>query len=200
MSRWASVPLQEILGRSLVPPGLWGSLPLSAWAGIRSWSERSSSVTGYFAKTPQPPVLNRVPSALLPLTFLVPVCHWGIKERPHREGTVRGRTPVPILGTSCTAQVLDSGKGGLRRAGQARTSFSALITSEKRPSGRAKFGGSAFRRDRFDYKSSALMPGSQGLSFCMPRDKYKLCRTHQSPVGPCPHRLCLRQWQARGRL
>lgn len=106
---------------------------------------------------------------------------------------MRGRTPL-----SSSPQVLDSGKGGLRRAGQARTSFSALITSEKRPSGRAKFGGSAFRRDRFDYKSSALMPGSQGLSFCMPRDEYKLCRTHQSPVGPCPHWLCLKQWQARG--
>lgn len=83
------------------------------------------------------------------------------------------------------------------RAGQGRTSFFALITSKKRPSGRAKFGGSAFRRDRFDYKSSALMPGSQGLSFCMSRDKYKLCKAHQSPVGPHPHWLCLRQWQVR---
>lgn len=30
------------------------------------------------------------------------------------------------------------------------------------------------------------MPGSQGLSFCMSRDKYKLCKAHQSPVGPHP--------------
>lgn len=29
-------------------------------------------------------------------------------------------------------------------------------------------GGSAFRRDRFDYKSLVLMPSSQGLSSCVP--------------------------------
>lgn len=76
------------------------------------------------------------------------------------------------------------GEGGLGR-GEC-LSFFALITSKKRPSDRAKFGGSAFRRDRFDYKSSALMPGSQGLSFCTSRDKYEPCKAHQSPVGPHP--------------
>lgn len=61
------------------------------------------------------------------------------------------------------------GGGGPRRAGE--DIFFALITSEKRPSGRANFGGSAFSRDRFDYKSSVLMLVPKVCHSVCPRDK-----------------------------
>lgn len=63
----------------------------------------------------------------------------------------------------------------------------ALITSEKRPSGRANLGGSASSRDRFDYKSLLLiMPGSKVCHSVRPRDKRKQCMVHLSPRGSPP--------------
>lgn len=92
----------------------------------------------------------------------------GEKEGLWRQWAPSGEIPFlpPSLRFLLCSLSSCSGGGGPRRAGE--DIFFALITSEKRPSGRANFGGSAFSRDRFDYKSSVLMPGSQGLSFCMP--------------------------------
>lgn len=97
----------------------------------------------------------------------------------------RSSIPASFLLPSVKPELSCWGWGGPRRTGE--DILFALITSEKRPSGRANLGGSASSRDRFDYKSLPLiMPGSKVCHSVCPRDKRKQCMAHLSPRGSPP--------------